>query len=131
MPRSFPDFFPDRCPPDDAIKANHIVFRFVKEDPPTPKDFVSHYQLGLAPKADLCERCSLSVFDSREAARLKLLELKERFPDRSFGNYLAECVITHEHGSIKQTGRDITHHSWWAFQGVNFLEVVRIVHPVA
>lgn len=127
--RQFPDWFPENCPPADAANADGIVYRFATKNPVDARDFLSHRELGLAPRAQACRRCSLSVYRTLLSARRKLRELRERFPDR-FGPYIAEGTLLAEHGKIKQEGTDSDHHEWWAYDGVERHGPFRIVESL-
>jgi hypothetical protein len=118
------------CPPEDAVEKDCSLFRLVKNNPPRPEDFASHFSLNLAPKADPCIRRSLSVYPTLNESIEKSHELKERFPDRDYGSHVAECEITVNHGSIKQTGADAKHLSWWVCVDVNPIETIRIIHQI-
>jgi hypothetical protein len=125
----FPDWFPANCPPVTAADTSGIVYRFVMNDPIDPKDFLSHHELGLAPRAQPCRRCGLSVYRSLDAARTKLRDLRNRYPAR-FGSYIAEGSLTAQHGKIKQEGADPEHHEWWAYEGVARHEPFRVVETL-
>lgn len=113
----FPDWFPENCPPPSAMNAEGIVFRFAMKSPVDAGDFLSHHELGLAPRSNPCRRCSLSVYRSLPSARKKLRELRARTPDR-FGSHIAKGTLTAEHGKIKQEGSDPDHHEWWGYDGI-------------
>jgi len=116
-PPQFPHCFPPNCPPATSSDAGGVVYRFAMKNPVDAQDFLSHYELGLAPRSNPCRRCSLSVYRSLDSARKKLRELRDRSPDR-FGSYIAEGSLTAAHGKIKQEGADPDHHEWWAYDGV-------------
>jgi len=126
---NFPDWFPSNCPPSTADDALGIVYRFATKSPVAAEDFLSHKELGLAPKAPPCRRCSLSAYRTVGSARRKLRELRDRSPAR-FGPYIAEGSLSAEHGKIKQEGADPDHHEWWAYQGVQRHTLFRIVETL-
>jgi hypothetical protein len=126
---SFPKWFPPDCPPITASDAGGIVFRFVMHNPIDPQDFLSHHELGLAPKAQPCRRCGLSVYLNLGAARKKLRELRDRSPER-FGSHIAEGSLNASHGKIKQGGADPDHHEWWPYEGVARHQPFRIVETL-
>lgn len=113
----FPQWFPPDCPPPGASDAGGVVFRFATRNPVAAEDFLSHHELGLAPKAKPCSRASLSVYRTITSARRRLRQLRERFPAR-FGPHIAEGSLAAEHGKIIQEGADPDHHEWWAYEGV-------------
>jgi hypothetical protein len=124
--RRFARHFPDDCPPPAAIDVEGTVFRFAKNDPVNPEDFLSHYELGLAPTAPPCRRVGLSVYRTLAAARRKLQELRDRSPDR-YGRFIAEGTLDARCGKIKQEGKDPDHHEWWPYDGIEAHAPFRIV----
>jgi hypothetical protein len=130
MEHVFPDYFPSDCPPKGAAECGGAVYRFVAGDPPASGDFLSHYERGLAPKADPCLRCGLSVFMAVEVAVARLKELRERFPGRKFGNHVAEGNLDSSHGKIMQTGRDREHQTWWPYEGIDRCGPFKIVRTI-
>jgi hypothetical protein len=106
----------------------------VEGNPPASGDFLSHFEKGLAAKAEPCLRCGLSVFLAVEVAVARLQELRERFPGRKFGDHVAEGRLDPSHGKIMQTGRDREHHTWWPYEGIDRcgpFQIVRTVPPQA
>ncbi|HEV3255254.1 MAG TPA: hypothetical protein VG013_00105 [Gemmataceae bacterium] len=120
---TFPEDWPDRCPPDDAEDANGEVFRVAKANPPTADDFKSYYELGVK-RGDLVLRCGVSVFrlvlDAEHASR--------KF--RNMGKVIAKAVLRAEHGKTKQTGRP-THTTWWPYVEVDRRSLFAVVGVVA
>lgn len=135
MPRAtvfsgFPAWFPPNCPPHDSDEASGVVFRFVNGDSIDPQDFLSHHELGLAPRAPACRRCSLSVYRTLGFARVKLKQLRDRFPGR-FGTSIAAGQLAPELGMLKQEGADLDHHEWWAYDGVERQTPFRVVDAIS
>jgi len=108
--------FPQDCPPNTAVDANHLVHRFCAKPVAAPKDFVpyviSHpadYQ-GFA----LVKACGISVYT--DASDLKRLQ--------DFNNGLRKKAILHaklqpSHGKIMPTSSDgDSHHTWWEYEDV-------------
>ena len=112
-----------------AQDADGVVYRFATKNPIATEDFLSHHELGLAPRASACRRCSLSIYRTIAAARRKLRELRDRFPDR-FGSHIAEGNLSADDGKIKQQGTDPDHHEWWAYEGVSRHAKFRIVETL-
>lgn len=110
----FPDAWPAACPPHDAVDAEGEVFRIVGHDPPVCEDMASHFETGRLQKAPACLRCGLSVFrEVRDAAHQRSLLPK-------LGKYIVRATLTTEHGKTKlTTGKQPTHTTWWAYEGVN------------
>jgi hypothetical protein len=126
---AFPEWFPNDCPPHASVDADGVVFRFATRSPVDPRDFLSHHELGLAPRSQPCRRCSLSVYRSLATARRKLTELRNRAPDR-FGPYIMEGLLTAAHGKIKQEGSEPDHHEWWAYDGVERHVPFRVIETL-
>ena len=119
---NFPDTWPNDCPPQDAVDAEGDVFRIVNNDPPTAEDLASHLETGRLPKAPPCLRCGLSVFrEVRDAVHQKMLIPK-------LGRWIAKGTLNTEHGKTKlTTGKQPTHTTWWAYDGVNRVELFAVV----
>ena len=107
------DFFeelPDQCPPAKAIEPNGAYFRLIQETP-IEEDFHSHKLLGKWPKsfanASECEASSLSLMDSFEEAH-RLTKL----PNNK-GKKILRIDLVPKDGLLMQTGRNLSHHSWW------------------
>jgi hypothetical protein len=111
---NFPDTWPEDCPPDDAVDAEGDVFRIVRNDPPNAVDMATHMETGKLPKAPPCLRCGLSVFQELQ----DVIHQRSLFP--KLGNLIARATLTSDHGKSKLTeGRQPTHTTWWAFEGVD------------
>ncbi len=110
----FPDDWPQGCPPDDAEPADGVVYRLVKNKPPTESDFLSHHETGRLPNAPACLRCGLSVFrDLADAVHQRRLLPR-------LGRYVARGELEDTHGKTRLTsGQQPTHTTWWPFVGVN------------
>lgn len=126
----FPDWFPPDCPPENSPDADGIVFRFTIDNRITAQDFLSHQELGLAPRSQPCRRCSLSIYRDLEYARKKLRELRDRSPDRFGASCIAEGMLKAEHGKSKQEGADKNHHEWWPYDGVQKQHRFYTVHAL-
>lgn len=126
---TFPAWFPPGCPPEDAMDAAGVIFRFVSHDPPSPDDFLSHEEMefrgGETPVLhhSKCNRCSLSVYDSLVSAKATLKKLKENHKARTGLAYrysaIAKGELSAELGKMKQTGKDPSHHDWWPYVGIS------------
>jgi hypothetical protein len=114
MNTSFPSEWPPDCPPADSHSASGLAYRIVKNDPVRDEDFRSQYELGLAQNADLCLRHALSVFGkASDAAHRRKLTPK-------LGRFIAEGLLSPDHGNIKHTGgRKSTHMEWWPVDGID------------
>jgi hypothetical protein len=114
MDVKFPADWPSNCPPTDSQSASGYAYRIVKNDPVRDEDFCSQFELGLAKSADLCLRHALSVFaDANHAAHRRKLSPR-------LGRYIAEGLLTPQHGKIKHTGGTrSTHTEWWPAEGID------------
>lgn len=107
----FPDDFPPDCPPEAASAASGVVFRFVKTDPPTPSDFLSHFELKkiLKDKNLECQFHGLSVYITETAtaeASAKVPGLRKL--------KVAKGRLSAEWGQLLKTpGMVAEHHTWW------------------
>lgn len=119
---TFPSSWPADCPPQDAVDAAGDVFRIVDNDPPITDDLASHWETGKLPKAPPCLRCGLSVFrEVRDAVHQRMLIPK-------LGRWIAKGTLRVEHGKTKlTTGRQPTHTTWWAYDGVNRATLFTVV----
>lgn len=114
MTLQFPKDWPINCPPSDADDARGEVYRIVKHEPPEDADLESHHENGRLPKAPPCLRCGLSVFrEIRDAVHQRHLIPK-------LGSLIAQATLQAEHGKTKLTeGKQPTHATWWAYEGVD------------
>lgn len=108
--------------PQDAVDAEGGVFRLVKSDPPTDADLASHHETGRLPKAPPCLRCGISVFREMEDA----VHQRQLFP--KLGDLIATATLQPVHGRTKLTeGRQPTHTTWWAYEGVQRASLFSVV----
>lgn len=119
---TFPNTWPEDCPPRDALDAEGETYRIVKNNPPSPSDLASHFETGKLLKAPPCLRCGLSVFrELREAMHQRLLLPK-------LGAMIARATLVASHGKTKLTeGRQPTHTTWWAYEHVNRASLFSVV----
>jgi len=115
--KTFPDFFPENCPPSDAIEKNINVFRYIENKPPSDDDFKSYYELNPVKHEGRVEAYGLSVVSNLESAKNSLnlnpgLRRKYKF--------IAKGTVTPDSGVIKNTPsqKQKYHMTWWLYQGV-------------
>lgn len=113
----YPDFFPNNCPPVDAVEAKIDVFRYTKNSPPTEEDFKSHYEMEPEKYLGVIDAYGLSVISNLESAKNGLNlnpGLRKKF------KYIAEGNLTTDCGVIKQTpSRNQKYHmTWWLYKNV-------------
>lgn len=114
---------PDDCPPDDAeeINALRIVYRLVRNNPPTDADFRS--QRALYPDKAFryeCRARGLSVFENRQDAE-RQLELKSWH-----GARLCRVDLVPGAGRILKTYRN-SHYTWWPLADFDILANCQVV----
>ena len=111
---------PGDCPPDEAeeINAPRLVYRLVRNNPPTDKDFRS--QRAEKPEKEFknvteCQARGLSVRTDLDAA-MGLMTLRTMR-----GTMLCEARLDHGAGRIMQTGEDPNHSTWWPLSDYDIL----------
>ena len=127
MTFSWPDYFPDDCPPQDSEPASGEVYRLVKSNPPTEDDFEDY--VNLYPERDFrereCRACGLSVFRDVEDAS----NLRDRVPAMR-GHLVARGKLNSELGRMKHTpGRRQSHFTWWVPVGVECHRFFSVFQP--
>jgi len=124
---SYREPLPPECPPDEAeeIKTTRDVFRLVRTNPPTEKDFRS--QRAEKPNRDFgdvseCLARGLSVFAEKcAAARVKNgARLKDHL--------VCRVTLTSGAGKIQQTLRK-DHHTWWPLKAFDILANCDVESP--
>jgi hypothetical protein len=109
---NFPTHYPALCPPASALEANGEIYRFVANDPPQPRDFISYHLLGKKyDKKKHCEACGLSVWITESAVKY-CIQLNPYLRKR----HVAKATVAPDWGKIVQTGL-IPHHTWWFPEG--------------
>jgi hypothetical protein len=118
------EYFPENCPPDDALTGQFTVYRFLDGDFILPTDFLTVREK--APNRQFpetekeCRACSLSVFTDRE----EVLRLQRRIP--RWRKALAIGYLNEFCGKLKHTPSPQTnnsHHSWWVPQAVSAIDL--------
>ena len=124
---SYREPLPDDCPPNDAegIDAPRIVYRLVRNNPPTDDDFRS--QRAERPEQIFrdvteCQARGLSVFTN--------LNIAERLSTSGRLQGMAVCRVTLATGAgrIQPTGRR-SHHTWWPLADYDILTNCQVVAP--
>lgn len=111
----WPDFYPPQCPPADAQAAFGHYFRLVDDTPPSGEDTMTHVELKSVGKRyknkdfgdQQCMAAGFSVFDELAAAertRKSVGPLRKK--------KVAKVDVTGP-GAVKQTGSNLSHHTWW------------------
>jgi hypothetical protein len=116
---------PDGCPPKDAKPASGVMYRFVKQDPPTPHDFLSWRELypgKPCPQGTTeCSACGVSIF----AVKDELAQLPKRVPKFrkqkiALGNLNPNLGVVMGH-------KNTSHHDWWPPQDSKPWAVFRVI----
>lgn len=95
----WPSFFPDSCPPTDAVPASGVVYRALLTNPPTEADYRSQAELRPHRYSGDCQATGLSVFRSlKELKRIMgMPNMKRRF------KYIGEINLQPQMGKIRNT----------------------------
>ena len=126
---TWPDFFPEGCPPAEAMPATGVVLRVVASDPPTAQDFIAWcVEHGGLSKNQPCKSCGVSVFDDMDDVR----HLQRRVPayrDRP----IAKGDLQESMGVTKPTPSSArrSHRSWWLPDGIDPSSAFRVIEPSA
>lgn len=129
--RTYPDIFPNECPPTDSKHEKIQVYRLVKKDIISEEDFKSFIEMGRDardPKNPFIEY-GLSVNTNYDELRKSWRGnpgLKRNFKNICVGlTYL--CT-----GCIKATPSKFQkhHHTWWIYKEVNPCNFFKLVPEV-
>lgn len=105
---SFPDDWPECCPPDDSIEASGQFFAGAKSHPFTDADFTSAAKRGAFKGRDECQRQGVSLLQDPEDANHFLKLYRRRFA------VLAVIELAARHGKLKKTDSKFpSHHTLW------------------
>ena len=108
---TWPDFYPENCPPAEAEPASGTVYRLVKHDTARAEDFKSVFEENPkgAKKKKTVKIYGLSVHrDLSDSERLK--NRARKFKNRQ----IAEGSLNPTLGMIQHTPSiEESHHSWW------------------
>ncbi len=110
MPDKYFEKLPEDCPDADAQPVNNIKFyRLVSAKPALDEDFYSERKVWPHRKFNVseCQACSLSIYNDLSAATE--LTMLPKFKSK----LIAEITLTLTNGPVKQTFKNIHHHSWW------------------
>ena len=111
----WPSYFPDACPPDDAISASLTVYRAVLNVPPTKEDFLP--QKAMKPKVwygnNTCFFCSVSLFTDYNEAVVASQSIKSRS-----GNYKIAKGTTDPNKGVVLCSSTSSHVDYWVYTGI-------------
>lgn len=103
---TFPNNWPNGCPPTSAPDATGEVHRVVHQ-PRQPEDFMSYAELGKGLTASPCKRHSLSVFNSH----LSACHQAQKYPQ--LGDHVAKATLSAEMGKLSLPS-PYGHQEWWS-----------------
>ena len=114
---TFPSYFPDDCPPNEATDEEKELFRLCAGPVPTEEDFLSWYNKNPDKWANFVQAYGLSVFESKEdcdRARRMNANLRKQYPFCATGNNNSD------RGKILHTPNKTNprHFTWWVYEGV-------------
>ena len=112
---------PEGCPPESAeeIIAPRVVYRLVRNSPPTDDDFRSQRaeKPGVRFTVSECRARGVSVFANRLDA-----EKQTKRRRRLRGLAVFQLTLVAGAGRIKKTGdEDSSHHTWWPYADYDIL----------
>ena len=116
---------PADCPPPDAVEIvePRIVYRFVRNNPPTFDDFRS--QRAINPRGrwsvSECQARGVSVFMNLDSAN----EVRQEV-ENLHGTLICEVVLDEGAGRIRSAGSR-SHCTWWPLADYDILAKCRVV----
>lgn len=119
----WPDYFPEGCPPSDAVPANGTFLRATKKHQPQEGDFISHYERDPERFREIAINASaLSVYtDVEDIMRMKRRSVGMR------KKYIARGTLYAHHGVMKHTPnvakQELSHYDWWRVRNCDPLSI--------
>lgn len=108
----WPKHYPLQCPPQTAMQASGVIFRFINGQMPSERDFLSHYERQPDKKwePNECQARGLSVLrtlDDCNAMRKGIPALRKK--------RIANGSLSSTDGLIGSTPSNVCngHHTWW------------------
>ena len=115
---TWPDFYPEDCPPLEAEPVSGTFYRLVRNNPPRAEDFKSVFEEN--PKrfnyTPTTENCGLSVQkDPQDTVRLERIERLKKRSKKFKNRQIAEGSLNPMLGMIQHTPskKYKSHHTWW------------------
>lgn len=101
---------PSGCPPVGTSTKEIIAFRLVSSDALQANDFLTAFETGTFKEGDACQRCSVSIFQTRESC----IQLQQRVP-RHRDKLIARGLLPETAGARMPTPSKANsdHWSWW------------------
>jgi hypothetical protein len=113
---TFPNDWPEGCPPKHAQPPAHDFHRIVKADPPDAESFLSYREMGKPDRGQPCSAAGLSVFTEKADAQ----HYQAKFP--FIGELIATGSVNATHGLWAPEARKVpggsSHSSWWVCENI-------------
>lgn len=113
---TFPNDWPEGCPPNHAHPPAQDFHRIVKANPPDAESFKSYREMRKADRGQPCSAAGLSVFTDKADAQ----HYQAKYP--SIGELVATGTLNATHGlwapEPRKTSGGATHSSWWAYDHI-------------
>jgi hypothetical protein len=116
---SFREPLPNGCPPSESeqVLSDRVVFRLVRNNPPTEDDFRSQLSEGRSAVLAIseCLNRGVSVFERQSDC-----EKTQKLP-RFRSSLVCRVQLKNGAGHIQQTFKP-SHHTWWPLAAFNIVE---------
>ena len=113
---TFPNDWPEGCPPERAQPPAHTFHRIVKANPPDAESFLSYREMDKPDRGQACSAAGLSVFMDKADAQ----HYSAKFP--SIGELIATGHLNETHGLWAPEPRKVigggSHSSWWVYEDI-------------
>ena len=120
--KSFPDDWPDCCPPDEAETPDGRFYACAKESPFSDIEFRSAFDRNVFKDGDQCRRRGVSILKDIKDA----MSLIERYP-RNYV-HIGTADLVEAHGKILKTKSSYpSHYTLWPYGDVKLHEVFELV----
>lgn len=111
--KEFPEYFPNGCPPFDAVAKEVLAYRLTKNQFLTEDDFKSYHELGIKPKYPDSTFMIYGISLSTDVNTLKKLKKTSTYT-KSFDFIHQGLTYTHE-GLVK-IDYNKKHITWWLYK---------------
>ncbi len=107
----YPNYFPQGCPPDDAVAKEIDAYRICKSSIITHSDFLSFYEEGKKIYGNILGY-GISIFSNINEAYTVLKMPAHR------KEYIAKGITNSDCGVIKYTpsSKHSSHYTWWLYE---------------
>jgi len=115
---SWPDSFPEGCPPSEALPISGIFFRCVNSDPPNQDDFLSAIEKNPRRRnpEDECKLYGVSMYTQIDDIK-RLRNISPPFREMQ----IAQGQLGSEHGVMRNTKSKYgnSHYTMWFFKEID------------